>query len=102
MKKLKARFVARGDQQVQDVDFFEAYSPVVQLVLSMMLGLKTVQVDYTLAFVQAKAEPNIYIKMPKLFEVQGMVLLLKRNLYGLSQAPRNFYNHLRKGLEDRS
>ena len=70
-------------------------------VLSILLGLKTCQVDYTLAFVQAKAAPGTYIEMPKLFEAPGKILELKRNLYGMCKAPRNFYKHLKKGLEDR-
>ena len=108
VKKLKARLCARGDQQIGGVDYFETYSPVVQwstirlmLVLSILLGLETMQVDYTLTFVQAPASPGTYIEMPKMFELDGMILELKRNLYGLCEAPRNFYNHLKKGLEDR-
>ena len=30
IKKFKARFCARGDQQLEGVDFFETYAPVVQ------------------------------------------------------------------------
>ena len=30
VKKFKARFCARGDQQLEGVDFFETYAPVVQ------------------------------------------------------------------------
>ena len=30
-----------------------------------------------------------------------MILELKRNLYGMCDAPRNFYQHLKKGLIDR-
>ena len=29
VKKFKARFCARGDQQLEGVDFFETYAPVV-------------------------------------------------------------------------
>jgi hypothetical protein len=107
VKKLKARFVVCGYEQVEGVDYFDTFSPVVQwstirlmFVLSIMLGLKTCQVDYTLAFVQAKASPRTYIEMPKLFDIPGKVLELKRNLYGMCEAPRNFYHHLKKGLED--
>ena len=108
VKKLKARLVARGDQQVEGVDYFDSFSPVVQwstirllLVLSMMLNLKSVQVDYTLAFVQAPAENNVFVEMPRMFDVPGYVFELKRNLYGLCEAPRNFFQHLKKGLNDR-
>ena len=30
IKKFKTRFCARGDQQLNDIDFFETYAPVVQ------------------------------------------------------------------------
>ena len=30
IKKFKARFCARGDQQIEGIDFFETYAPVVQ------------------------------------------------------------------------
>ncbi len=30
IKKLKAHFCARGDQQLEGIDFFETYAPVVQ------------------------------------------------------------------------
>ncbi len=30
IKKFKARFCARGDQQIKGIDFFETYAPVVQ------------------------------------------------------------------------
>ena len=108
VKKLKARLCVRGDLQELGVDVFDTYSPVVQwstirllLILSVILKLETKQVDYTLAFVQAKAEPGIYIEMPKMFEQDGCILELKRNLYGQRDAPLKFYEHLRKGFEQR-
>jgi Reverse transcriptase (RNA-dependent DNA polymerase) len=67
IRKLKARFCVRGDKQVEGVDFFDTYAPVVNwqtvrlmLVLSIMLGLYTKQVDYTAAFVHAPIDrdPN--------------------------------------------
>jgi hypothetical protein len=45
-----------------------------------MLNLKTVQVDYTLAFVQGPAENNTFVKMPRMFDVPGYVFELKHNL----------------------
>ena len=71
VKKLKARLCVRGDQQEEGIDFFETYSPVVAwstirllLVLSILLELKTKQVDYTLAFVHAPIDPGTYVEMP--------------------------------------
>jgi len=56
IKKFKARFCARGDQQLHGIDFFETYVPVVQwttirlmFVLEVLLGLKSLQGDITCA-----------------------------------------------------
>jgi len=51
--------------------------------------------------VQAKAEPGIFIEMPKMFEQDGCILELKRNLYRQHDAPLKFYEHLCKGFEQR-
>ncbi len=57
VKKFKARFCAHGDQQLEGIDFFETYAPVVQwttvclmLILESLLGLKSKQADVTAAF----------------------------------------------------
>ena len=103
VKKLKARFCVRGDQQVEGVDFFETFAPVVQwstirllLVLSQCLGFATAQVDYTAAFVQATINEDVFVQMPKGFRKNGTILKLRRSLYGLKQSPRNFSIILKK------
>ena len=108
VRKLKARLCIRGDQQVEGVDYFETYAPVVAwstvrllMVMSVVLGLKSVQVDYTNAFVQAKIEDEIYCEMPRMFQREGYILRLKRNVYGLRQAPLNFFLLLKEALEQR-
>ena len=67
IRKLKARFCARGDRQIENVDFFDTWAPVVSwntvrlmLVLSCLCNLKSKQVDYTAAFVHADIDkpPN--------------------------------------------
>jgi hypothetical protein len=108
IKKFKARWCIRGDRQIEGVDFFETYAPVVSwstvrlfLILSIVLGLATKQVDYTLAFVQADLNEDEYCEMPRGFERPGHILKLKKSVYGLRQSPLNFFNCLKKGLEDR-
>ena len=73
MKKFKARFCARGDQQLEGVDFFETYAPVVQwttvclmLTLEVLLNLKSKQGDVTAAFLHTDLDPEekIYVEMP--------------------------------------
>jgi hypothetical protein len=60
MRKLKARFCARGDRQIEVLDFYETFAPVValetiriMLIMSIIFDLATLQVDYTAAFVHA-------------------------------------------------
>jgi hypothetical protein len=40
----------------------------------------------------------VYVEMPRLFEVPGCVYKLKKSVYGLRQAPLNFFNTLKDGL----
>jgi len=92
IRKLKARMCARGDQQI---DYFDTYAPVVSwstvrtlLTISCVLGLETKQVNYTLAFCQAKLDDPIYIDFPQGYQQSGKVLHLKKSLYGLTVAVR--------------
>ena len=107
VKKFKARFCARGDQQLEGIDFFETYAPVVQwttirlmLILEILLQLKSKQGDVTAAFVHASLEEDerVHVRMPLGFRQQGKVLKLKKTLYGLRQSPRSFWKYLTKAM----
>jgi len=105
MRKLKARFCARGYEQTEGVDFTETFAPVVNwttvrflLMMSILLGLETRQVDYVAAFVQADIDTEVYVEMPRGFSQPGKVLRLKKSLYGLKQSPRNHFQNLSSKL----
>jgi hypothetical protein len=107
VRKLKARFWVGGDEQLEGVDYFNTYAPVVTwtivrilFILSSILGLATTQVDYTAAFVHADVVEDVYIEMPKSYGKPSIVLKLRTSLYGLKQSPRNFFHHLRGKLHD--
>jgi hypothetical protein len=72
------------------------------LILSVVLALATMQVDYTAAFLQAKLgeHKEVYVEMPRGFKEEGKVLRLKRALYGLKQSPKTWFEHLRSKLVD--
>ena len=60
IKKLKAMFSAHRDQQLERIDFFDTYAPLVQwttilliFVLKILLGLRSMQGDATCAFLHA-------------------------------------------------
>ena len=65
------------------------------LILECILQLNSMQADVTCAFLHAELEESekIYCEMPLGFRRDGKILKLKRNLYGLRQAPRNFYKY---------
>ena len=108
VRKLKARFCVRGDQQIEGVDYFESYAPVVQwstlrlvLINVLKFNLATRQVDFNNAFAQAHCLEEVYVECPRGFE-HGLgpdfVLKLNKSLYGLKQAPKTFYDHMVAGL----
>jgi hypothetical protein len=80
IRKLKARICAQGFEQIEGVDYFETFAPVVQwmtvrvvLIMTILLNLENKQIDYTAAFLQAPIDHDVYIEMPKLFQVEGKI-----------------------------
>jgi hypothetical protein len=64
--------------------------------LAAMQNLKGKQIDFTQAFPQAKLKEDIYLRFPAGFEHKNdkWALKVKRNLYGLVQASRNWFLRL--------
>jgi hypothetical protein len=113
IKKFKAHFCACGDMQLEGVDFFETYPPVVQwttiwlmFILEVLLGLKSKQGDVTCVFLHADLKPaeTVCVDMPLGFNSKSkngkrQVLKLNKTLYGLCQSPRAFWKYITKKLE---
>ena len=111
IKKCKASFCARGDKQLEGVDYFETFASVVRwhtvrimLILSILFNLETVQVDYTAAFIHApidlppkyemmskeqQSKSGVYVEMLRGYTQPGKVLKLSKSLYGLKQSQQN-------------
>jgi hypothetical protein len=79
LRKHKARFCVRGDQQVARIDYFETYAPVTSwtmvrllLTLSIVANLESIQVDYTnvLPKLNYQREKKHSLNFPKDFMVQ--------------------------------
>ena len=77
IKKFKARFCVSGDQQIEGINFFKTYAPVVQwttvrlmLILEVLLDLKSKQGNITAAFlhVDLGEGEDVYVKMRRGFE----------------------------------
>ena len=107
VSKYKARYCVRGDLEDGEP---ETFAPVVAwstvrlfLVLALTLGWSTCSIDFSSAFVQANLEEPVWIHLPRGFktpEGQGTCLHLIKSLYGLSVAPRLWYEHVSEALID--
>ena len=105
--KYKARLCAHGGMQIHGENFWDTYAPVVQwisirmmLTLSVIHNLHTTSIDFTLAFPQAETDVIIYMEVPLGCSVPegDYVCLLLKNLYGLKQAAKTWFEYLRDAL----
>jgi len=110
--KWKARLCIDGSSQQKGINYWDTYSPVVSwetvrslLTLAILNGWETRQIDFVLAFPQAKVDCPMYMEVPQGCNVEGSrkdyVLSLKKNLYGARQASRVWFNYLTAGLKKR-
>ena len=77
------------------------------MLLALLKGWRTQQIDFVLAYPQAPVETLLYMKVPKGFTMadnnenpNNFVLELVWNLYGQKQARHVWNKHLHKGLID--
>jgi hypothetical protein len=89
----------------------ETYSPVVNwftlrtlIILSIVKGWKTKQIDMVLAYPQADIKSEIYIRIPFGMKInepgdkRDYLLKVEKNIYGLKDAGRTWADHLRENL----
>ncbi|CAI7886561.1 unnamed protein product [Closterium sp. NIES-54] len=104
----KARYVARGFSQRQGVDFFQTFSPTPKMTTLWVLLHVAAQRDYELhsldfstAFLQGSLHEGIWLHRPPGFIgsfATGTQWSLRRPVYGLRQAPREWHDTLRTTL----
>ena len=97
IKKHKARLNIDGSRMVQHRDYDQTYAPVASwpiirlfLILTLINNWHTLQLDYVLAYPQAPIDRDMYMHIPKGFEVQAYgikdagdyVLKIHQNIYG--------------------
>ena len=111
ISKYKARLCCHGGQQQWGVNYYETYAPVVawasvrtMFVISKLFKLHTRSIDFVMAYPQAEIKTNIYLHPPDgiMINNQGedLVLKLRKNLYGLKDAGRTWWECLAEGLKD--
>ncbi|CAI5526716.1 unnamed protein product, partial [Closterium sp. Naga37s-1] len=104
----KARYVARGFSQRQGVDFFQTFSPTPKMTTLRVLLHVAAHRDYELhslefstAFLQGSLHEEIWLRRPPGFTGSfpaGTQWSLRRPVYGLRQAPREWHDTLRTTL----
>jgi len=106
--RYKARWVARGFEQIQGQDFSETFASVVKGVtyrigfaLATQFGMHCHLMDVKTAFLNGVLDEEVYLSPPEGFESSfppRAVLKLVKSLYGLKQSPRQWYQCLREFL----
>eukprot|EP00253_Pinus_taeda_P015910 PITA_15910 len=101
VEKYKARFVAKGYAQKEEIDYEETFAPVVRYTsirsvksLAAQMGWEIHQMDVKTTFLNEVIEEEVYIEQTESFEThekKSHVCRLKKALYGLKQGPRAWF-----------
>ena len=103
----KARWVAKGYEQIEGLDYNQTFASVIKGTSARVLFALAVekefyieQMDVKTAFLYGNIDEEIFIKQPTGFEQdKSKVCKLNKALYGLKQAPRVWYQTLQSFFE---
>ena len=112
--KHKAKICAHGGMQGWVENYWETYSPVVNMLSVRLLlpiahihVLNSKSIDFVLASPQADIDIDIWMELPEVMIPVGdesncclYILKLNKILYGLKQASHNWYKKLKQSLLD--
>ena len=104
----KARYVAKGCEQIYGIDFFETGSPVgsyamlcALLSICVVWDLETKHIDIKCARLNDVLEQEVYVVQPQIFhDCTRRVWKSKKALYCLKQAEREWHKALAKPLSE--
>ena len=101
-----------GGQQENGIIYWETYAPVVTwqtlrvfMILSLIHGWASCQLDFVMAYPQAPTEKPLYMRLPQGHHHKGItkdthVLKLIRNIYGQKQAGRVWNKYRDEGMKE--
>ncbi|KJZ67915.1 hypothetical protein HIM_12696 [Hirsutella minnesotensis 3608] len=103
LDKCKARLVVRGDQESRNGQ--DTYAATLAgrsfrtlMAMAARFDLELIQFDAVNAFVNAKLEDDVFMRMPPGHRKHGTVLKLNKALYGLRKSPLLWHRELTSTL----
>ena len=98
--RYKARWVVRGFEQREGIDFTETFASVVKpmsykvlFALAAANDWELEQMDVKTAFLYGIIQEEVYVEQPHGYREGNGVCKLRKALYGLKQAPRVWHDH---------
>ena len=104
--KFKARFVAKGFKQIEGMEYSDTFDPTskpetvkILLALSAIENFILKEMDIKAAYLHPKIDKKVYLEQPKDFEKldsngNKFFWKLKKPIFGLKQAAKNWYREL--------
>jgi Reverse transcriptase (RNA-dependent DNA polymerase) len=107
ISRFKARLVAKGFTQIPGQDFTFTFAPVARwdsiralLCLAAIHDFELRQLDVKTAYLNGPLDEEIYMKAPEGFNYSAPFWRLRKGLYGLRQAGRQWYLTLHQAYSD--
>ena len=106
--RYKARWVVRGFEQQEGIDYHETFASVVKpmsykalFAIAAAMDLEIHQMDVKTAFLYGDIDTEIFVEPPHgLKGSEGKLCRLRKALYGLKQSPRIWYDTLANFMKE--
>ncbi|KAL0537256.1 hypothetical protein IC582_026232 [Cucumis melo] len=108
IERYKTILVVVGYTQKQGIDYFDTYSPITKITtIRALIALAAIhsliihQMDVKTAFLNGDLEEEFYMTQPEGFKISGQenkVCKLRKSLYDLKQAPKQWYEKFNNTL----